>query len=110
MNALLAAARLVVLAAAAASACGAEESDLDFSAREGESCEDCESCKDIVKSCVCRTCTEYAFDESNGKLLVCTANGKWEVEEDCPGGGSVSCSERGYSLQCFDEDGRPIDP
>jgi hypothetical protein len=86
------------------------EAELDFEAKAGESCEYCSDCSRPplhINSCICDTCTEYAFDHETNELLWCTRNG-WDVEQKCPGGGSVACHESGgYELRCVDEKGRP---
>jgi hypothetical protein len=82
--------------------------ELDFEARAGAPCEDCDYCDNPpIGSCVCDTCTEYAFDHHSNEVLWC--NGiSWEREMKCPGSGSVACGEHGgYDIRCFDEWGRP---
>jgi hypothetical protein len=90
----------------AVGACGDDEPDLDYTAVAGESCQDCHECSDIVGSCVCETCTSYAYDPERKQLLVCT--GLWKVEKECPGGVSVVCaSTGGYKISCLDDKGQP---
>jgi hypothetical protein len=86
-------------------ACG-DEPDLDYTAVAGEECEDCNECSNVIGSCVCETCTEYAYDPARKQLLVCT--GIWEVDDECPGGVSVVCAASGgYDITCLDENGEP---
>lgn len=90
----------------AVGACGDDKPELDYTAVAGDSCQDCHECSDIVGSCVCDTCTSYAYDPERKQLLVCT--GHWQVEQECPGGVSVVCaSTGGYKITCLDEKGDP---
>ena len=85
------------------------EADLSFEAKAGEPCEDCSHCSQSVPidTCVCDTCTEFAFDHETNELLQCVSSA-WEVNRKCPGGGSVACGESGgYEIRCVDEKGRP---
>jgi hypothetical protein len=101
---------LCVALALGHSGCGDEEKRPIFTAHEGAPCEDCEPCKSAVNGCVCRTCTEYAFDAEKNSLLVCTASGRWELRKKCSGGVLVACSGTSYDLRCLDANGNPMAP
>lgn len=97
----------LVLAVLLLSACS-DGSELNFEARAGQTCMVCDDCAGIVASCVCTSCTDFAYDPETLQLLSCTSGGIWEVTRACPGGVSVTCAESGgYHVQCLDEHGQP---
>jgi hypothetical protein len=91
--------------------CESSGTDLNFVADEGAPCDSCDDCKSLVNSCICHTCTEYAFDQKKKEVLICSSRGIWTVDSkfsSCPGGGSVACAGTGYDIRCLDENGNPI--
>ena len=87
-------------------ALGCSEDQLNFQAKEGERCQDCHACDGLTTGCVCKTCTDYAYDPGAKDLLSCGANRAWHKMVHCAGGGSVACTEnRGYRFTCYGEDG-----
>ncbi len=95
----------LILGALLSALAACSDPELDYTAVAGEECEDCHRCSDIVGSCVCETCTSYAYDPERKQLLVCT--GIWNVDKECPGGVSVACAGTGYDITCLDEKGQP---
>lgn len=95
----------VLLSLMSVGACGDDEPALSYLAVAGEDCHDCRDCSGVVNSCICKTCTELAYDPNRKELLVCT--GIWEVQKECPGGVSVVCAGTGYDIKCLDENGQP---
>jgi hypothetical protein len=81
-----------------------------FAAKAGEPCERCDFCKtNDEDSCVCRRCTELAYDDELDQVLICGASEVWELHATCPGGGAVGCNSTfhgDYWVYCLDEQGR----
>jgi hypothetical protein len=87
--------------------CGDQSDDIDFTARAGEACRDCDECCTGLDCCLCRTCTVLAYDEGARVVLHCAA-GTWVVHKECPGGVSVEC-DGGFNREtCLNENGEKI--
>jgi hypothetical protein len=100
---------VALLSAWLAVQCSSGSADLNFIAKAGTACHNCRDCDSLTSTCVCKTCTDYAYDPDSGTVLSCGTNNTWDPIVQCAGGAAVKCSgQSGYILSCMDADGGAI--